>query len=223
MNIKRYVTFVLIIIGLLAGTAAGLWLSKRGETTQASETLGPPKNLSRASPGAQPAHVKETNESAVTIEEFADFQCPPCARLHGEIKKLEKDYGAKLRIIFRHFPLTDIHEQAVDAALASEAAAQQGKFWEMYDLLYERQNEWSEQANARQIFVGYANSIGLNTEKFTRDINDPKLKERVQADKQRGESIDIEGTPTLFINGKEIQGEAMTPGGIRAVINAAIQ
>jgi protein-disulfide isomerase len=220
MKIKNYLTMILIVGGLLAGSAAGLWLS--GNKKVFSVSGEPLRNLSKAAIGAEPPQIKGNGSAEVTLEEFGDFQCPPCARLHAEVKKLEQEYGSRIQIVYRHYPLAS-HKQAMNAAEAAEAAAQQGKFWEMYDLLFERQEDWSEKSNARELFINYARMLKLDVEKFTRDLDSPQIRERIEADKKRADSIDISGTPSLFINGQEVSPEAMNPQAIRDEINAALK
>jgi protein-disulfide isomerase len=155
------------------------------------------------------------------MEEFADFQCPPCGRLQPELKLIEAEYGTRLRVIYRHFPLPS-HAHAAEAARAAEAAAAQGRFWEMHDLLFERQREWSETADVRPLFIGYAQTLRLDVERFKRDMDGQEAAGRVLADQQRGVSVDVTGTPTLFLNGREIPAESMTNQGIRDAINSVL-
>jgi protein-disulfide isomerase len=213
MKLKQFVTIGIIILGLLGGTAVGLWLSGKWQS---------PPSLSKASTGAQPAHTKGSENAVVTLEEFGDLQCPPCANLHEEIKLLQEEYGTKLRIVYRHFPL-ESHKHAVEAAQAAEAAALQGKFWEMQNLLFERQDEWSESNNVRQSFIGYARQLNLDEPKFVQDMDSPQVKERINSDKQRGDSVSISATPTLFVNGEEIASESMSAEGIRKAVDSAIR
>ena len=213
MKIKQLVTIMVVIIGLLGGSAVGLWLSGSWQSRP---------NLSKASSGAQPAHIKGAENAVVTLEEFGDFQCPPCANFHEEIKTLQEEYGSKLRVVYRHFPLSS-HKNAFQAAQASESAALQGKFWEMQNLLFERQNEWSESDNPREVFINYARSLNLDETKFVQDMDLPQVKERIQSDKERGDSVNISATPTLFVNGEEIPSESMTAEGIRQAIDSAIR
>jgi protein-disulfide isomerase len=220
---KRHLTLIMIVAGALVGTVTGLLLFRSSlfrlaPTPPAAEPL---KELSKAAPGAEPAHVRGSNEAAVTIEEFADFQCPPCRRLHPELKQIEAEYGSRLRVIFRHLPLS-MHEHAVLAAHASEAAGLQNRFWEMHDLLFERQRQWSEAGDVRSAFIEYAREIGLDTERFKRDLDGAEASGRVSSDQKRAQSVDITGTPTLFLNGREIAAEEMSAEGIRAAINAAL-
>jgi protein-disulfide isomerase len=158
----------------------------------------------------------------VTIEEFADFQCPSCARLHAELKKIEGEYGTKLRVIFRNFPLPSMHEHAIDAARAAEAAGRQKRFWEMHDMLYEKQDVWKNEPDVQATYTEYARSLGLNAEQFKADMNAPAIIERVLADQARGRSLGVTGTPTLFLNGREVDPKTMSAEGLRAQIDAAL-
>ncbi|HZI18994.1 MAG TPA: thioredoxin domain-containing protein [Pyrinomonadaceae bacterium] len=214
---KRHLTLIIILTGLVGGTAAGLWLARRGGGPERE----PLRAFSVASEGAQPPHARGSEGAAVVLEEFADFQCPPCARLHSLMKEIEGDYGSGVRFVFRHFPL-DAHAHARQAAQAAEAAGLQGRFWEMHDLLYARQPEWSESEDAAQHFTEYARSLGLDVEAFRRDMEAEPVRARVLADERRGASIRIDATPTLFLNGRELPPESMNPEGIRAAIDAAL-
>ena len=174
--------------------------------------------------GALPPQVQGEPTAAVTLEEFGDFQCPPCGGLHPVLKQLEKDYGnARVRLIFRELPLTQIHKHAMEAARAAEAAGLQGKFWEMHDMIYEHQPEWAPMPDAQPIFSGYARSLDLNLEKWTQDMNSEAVNQRIMADAARADSFGVKGTPTLFINDREVPVESMTPAGIRATVDAALQ
>lgn len=219
---KKHLTLIVILSGALIGTLAGLLLFRSSLFRPAPPPTEPLKELSNAAPGAEPPHFRGGGDAAVTIEEFADFQCPPCRRLHPELKQIEAEYGARLRVVFRHLPLS-MHEHALEAARASEAAGLQNRFWEMHDLLFERQRQWSEAAQARSLFIDYAREIGLDTERFKRDLDGADASARVASDQKRAQSVDITGTPTLFLNGREIAAEEMSAEGIRAAINAALK
>src|SRR6267142_2800724 len=114
-------------------------------------------------------------------------------------------------------------ERPRNLSLASEAADMQGHFWEMHDRLYETQDQWGEATDARQRFVGYARDLRLNVEQFERDLDGEQTAQRVAADYDRGRSIEINSTPTIFINGREIPKESITPKGIRGTIDAALK
>ncbi|MEI6396712.1 MAG: thioredoxin domain-containing protein [Candidatus Taylorbacteria bacterium] len=140
----------------------------------------------------------------VTLIEYSDFQCPACEVFYYSVAKLLQDEPTTtLRFIYRHFPLSQ-HANARPAAMAAEAAGLQGKFWEMYELLFKNHAEWTELANSSPIFVGYATSLGLDIAKFTADIKNPALVAHIDADLESGQIAGINSTPTFFINGKAI-------------------
>jgi protein-disulfide isomerase len=138
------------------------------------------------------------------------------------VGQLEKEYDPRLRVVFRNFPLK-VHEHAREAALAAEAAGLQGRFWEMHDTLYREQDAWSRAPNVRELFESYAGTIGLDLDKFKKDMDGEQARARVEADRQRGESLGIQTTPTLFINNQPVDQKDRNPEGIRAEINAALQ
>ncbi len=123
-----------------------------------------------------------------------------------------------MRFVFRHFPLSS-HKHAFTAAHAAEAAGLQGKFWEMHDMIYQNQMSWSPVDDARPIFLQYARALNLDLERFTRDMESPEVAARVRADSQRGSSLRVEGTPTIFINGRQLRPEAMTQEGLRMALD----
>lgn len=172
--------------------------------------------------GASAMHVRGDAKAPVTLEEFGDFECPPCASMSGTIHQLENDYGAKLRIIFRQFPLA-MHPHAREAAAASEAAHLQGKFWEMHDLLYKEQNAWKKDPNVLALFSSYAGTLGLDVERFKKDMQSPETAARVTADHQEGVSRGVTSTPTIFINNTVLPSTAVNPAGVRAAIEAALK
>jgi protein-disulfide isomerase len=217
---KRHLTLIVILAGALVGALAVMLLF-RSDLFRPAPAVEPLRELSKAAPGAEPPHVRGEAGAAITIEEFADFQCPPCRKLQPELKKISGEYGTRLRVVFRQRPLP-IHEHAIGAARATEAAGLQNRFWEMHDLLFEHQREWSDSADARGLFSSYARSAGLDVERFIRDMDGPEVSARILADQTRAESVNITGTPTLFLNGREIPAESMTAEKMRASINAAL-
>ena len=143
-------------------------------------------------------------ESSVTLIEYGDFQCPACAAYHPLVKKMLEENGQEFKFVYRHFPLRQ-HAQAKDAAYAVEAAGRQGKFWEMYDIVYTRQNDWAGKTNAKDIFLGYANTLGLNSGQFVLDRGSSEIKDRVEKDTADGLKAGINSTPSFFLNDKKIQ------------------
>jgi protein-disulfide isomerase len=167
------------------------------------------------------AHVRGNPEAPVTLEEFADFQCPPCGQFAPFAEELLREYDSRLRVVFRNFPLP-VHEHAREAALAAEAAGFQGKFWEMHDTLYREQSAWSKAPNARELFESYAGTLGLNMDQFKKDMDSDKARERVDSDHALGDSLGIKLTPTLFINNRAVEPQEKSPEGVRAAISAAL-
>ncbi len=149
--------------------------------------------------------VKGDAAAPVTIVEYTDFQCPACGAYYPLIKQLTDELGNKVRLVIRHYPLMQIHKNALAGARASEAAGRQGKFWEMYDQLFTNQNEWSSAEDPmKSMFPAYAGRIGLDVEKFRQDMADPSIDDKINQDRQSGNDLDITGTPTFFLNGKKL-------------------
>jgi protein-disulfide isomerase len=215
---KRTLPFVIVAAVALVtvGSGAMLYHVKRTELATVSEIKGP-----RGTTEAAPTHVRGNPNAPVTLEEFGDFQCPPCGQFASFGEELLKEYDSRLRIVFRNFPLT-LHEHAQEAALAAEAAGMQGHFWEMHDALYREQNNWSKAPNARELFESYAGTIGLNVDQFKKDMDGEKAKERVESDRKLGDSLGINLTPTIFINNRPVEAKDKNPEGVRAEINAAL-
>ncbi len=140
----------------------------------------------------------------VVIIEYSDFECPACASYFPILKDLKEKFGSQIAVVYRHFPLTQIHRNAELASLASEAAGRQGKFWEMHDLLFENQRNWSANFGAKEIFIGYAQQLQLDEEQFINDLDAKDLQDKVSASYREGVSIGIAGTPTFFLNGEKI-------------------
>lgn len=150
--------------------------------------------------------TKGADDAPVVLVEYSDFQCPACGRYYPVVKELMQEFGSRVRLVYRHFPLRNIHQNAELAARAAEAAGNQGKFWDMHDKLFEGQKEWSEQSIARvkDSFVQYARELGLDKSRFEQDINTDEVKKKVEADYQSGVRAGVRGTPTFFLNGKKI-------------------
>ncbi len=150
--------------------------------------------------------VKGKSEAPVTLIEYTDFQCPACAAYYQILHQLSEEMGDKLKIVVRHYPLIQIHKNALPAARAAEAAGRQGKFWEMYDLLYANQGEWSNAENPMlSIFPAYAGRVGMDIERFRRDMEDTSLDDKINEDRGTGNELKISGTPSFFLNGEKLK------------------
>lgn len=149
--------------------------------------------------------VKGNELAQKTLVEYSDFQCPACKAYYPIMQQIEKEFGTSVRIVYRHFPLTQIHKNSLQASYAAEAAGKQGKFWEMHDMLFERQELWSSSENVAETFVGYAQELGLDAEKFKTDAASTDVKDRIKRDMDSGTAAGVPGTPTFFLNGKRVE------------------
>lgn len=143
-------------------------------------------------------------EAPVTVVEFSDFQCQACRASWPQVESLLDKYPDKIRFIYRHFPLTSIHQHAVIAAAAAEAAADQGKFWEYAGLLFDQQETWSQTRDPKELFVSFAKQIEIpDPDKFQKDLENQTGKDRVLAELQLGNKLGVNATPTFFVNGEK--------------------
>ena len=216
---KRYLPFIIVGVIAVATLVSGtmLYRAKRPHLLSIPED----KTVSGKS-DTTAMHIRGAPDAPVTLEEFGDYQCPPCANIAGFIDALVKEYNPRLRIVFRNFPLP-IHKYGREAALAAEAAGMQGRYWEMHDLLYREQGTWSNADNARELFNNYAGMLGLNVDQFKKDMDGEKARARIDSDQERGKSLGVASTPTLFINNQEVGPTNKTPDGLRATIDAALK
>src|ERR1700686_782003 len=141
-------------------------------------------------------HVAGPDDAPVTLVEYGDYECPHCGMAYPIVKRAQQGLGSQLRFVFRNFPLAESHPHARLAAQAAEAAAAQGRFWEMHDMLFEHQD-----ALEAQDLVGYAKSIGIATVQFARDLETGAYAKRVRDDFRNGVRSGVNGTPTFFVNG----------------------
>lgn len=184
---------VIVVITILVVAGAVFW----GVRTQDS--------------GSKTVNVEVTDEDTylgnkdakVTLVEYSDFQCPACKAYEDIVKQIRDSYSAEdLRIVYRHFPLRSIHPNADLAAQAAEAAGEEGKFWEMKDVLFKNQSEWAKEKDPRGLFGAYAKEVGLDVAEFEEDLQpDDDSKERVEKDYQSGVALGINSTPTFILNG----------------------
>jgi protein-disulfide isomerase len=209
---RRYLPYVIVAFVALATFGSGFVLYRARRAALPPEAKGGP---------ASGIHVRGKADALVTIEEFGDFQCPPCSIMSVVLAKLEEEYGARLRVVFHHFPLA-VHAHAREAAFAAEAAGMQGRFWEMHDLLYKEQADWSKAPNVPALFQSYAGIIKLDLDRFKKDLANPELAARVDADQKLGASRGVTSTPTLFVNTVLLPPAELNPAGIHKAIEAAL-
>ncbi|MGD8863750.1 MAG: thioredoxin domain-containing protein [Myxococcales bacterium] len=145
------------------------------------------------------AHVRGAPMAPVTLVEFSDFQCPFCGAAFPELERIVRQFEGKVKLVFKHFPLGS-HPRAIPAARAAEAAGKQGRFWEMHDMLFRNQRQLEDADLLR-----YAEALGLDMEKFQADMASPEVQARVEADRAEGEKAGVDGTPSIFVNGRRFQ------------------
>ncbi len=173
-------------------------------------------------PESDRLHIRGERNAPITLEEFGDFQCPPCGTLSPLIDELERDYHPRLRIVYRHYPLP-MHAHAAEAAYAAEAAGLQGRFWEMHDLLYREQAVWNKAADARTLLNAYAGMLALNIDRFKVDMQSAAVKTTVDSDHREGAERGVKSTPTIFINNLGLAPTELTKAGLRAAVDSAIK
>jgi protein-disulfide isomerase len=212
---KRYLPFAIILAAFLAALGAGALFFHFRQS--------PPPSTKPAfgKPGAEPPHLRGPANASVELEEFGDFECLPCLMLWPAMKNIEKDYAKSLGVTFRQHPLAQ-HRHALEAARASEAAGLQGRFWEMHDLLYLKRSQWVPGEDVRPFFKTCASELGLDLERFTKDLDGAEVAKRIAADEDRGASLGIDRTPVVFINGKKVELSPQPEEALRAAIDAAL-
>jgi protein-disulfide isomerase len=146
-------------------------------------------------------HLRGSPDASVQLVEYGDFECPHCAAAYVVVKKLERDLPDRLAVVFRQFPLVNVHPHAELAAEAAEAAGAQGKFWNMHDMLFEHQD-----ALAPADLMKYAAALHLDGKRFASDLSGHVFRSKVQDDMKGGLQSGVKGTPTFFINGVLHQG-----------------
>jgi protein-disulfide isomerase len=168
------------------------------------------KSSNTPAPQGEAKVIRDTSHKqgsgSVELVEFGDYQCPACGAAYPNVKQIMKDYDGKVTLYFRNFPLTTVHQHAEISAQAAEAAADQGKFWEMHDKLYETQKEWSEDTDPTVKFAAYAKDLGLDVDKFKKALADEQFKSVVDQDAADGNALGINSTPTFYLNGTKLTG-----------------
>jgi protein-disulfide isomerase len=175
-----------------------------------------------ASPGEITAtdHIRGPENAPVTLIEYSDFQCSACATYFPVIEQLLEEASTTVRFAYRHYPLPQ-HGNALLASQASEAAGEQGKFWEMYHFIFTNQKIWETSGEARSIFDGYARDLSLDMTRFAVDIESKEVNDKILNDLRGGQAIGVNATPTFFVNGEAVQ---IPPSyeSFKAIIDAAV-
>ncbi len=222
---KKYlapVIFTVIIVVILFFAIRALVSS--GNDSKPEDTASPtPQALTQKQKDQLKEGQKYGNgQATVVLTEFGDFECPACKQYESTIEELRQKYSDKMLFVWKHFPLfPQPHKNARNAAYASEAAANQGKFWEMHDALYEKQDEWVSLSDPKDKFVGYARELNLNVDTFTKDYDNQAGKANIDRDLAFGKEIKLSGTPSFFINGEAYQTSG-GPAGLKTKIESLV-
>jgi protein-disulfide isomerase len=192
---KKITTWSIIILVVVI---IGSFIISRSENTV------DPASFSDVETFALEPRIKGNEEAELTLVEYSDFQCPFCGQAAMAIDELILNFGDQFSFEYRHFPLRSIHPNAQLAAQASEAAGVQGKFWEMHDILFERQAQWSESFNPKKLFSDYAEELELNVDRFRYDLESDEVKEKVNNDADQAEALGLRGTPSFILNGEQV-------------------
>jgi protein-disulfide isomerase len=215
--------FMGILVGLVVIFVAVFALTKNSSNNGSS---GSSSNQSQTT-----NHIEGQGQKGVTLVEYGDYECPICGVYYQPLKQVAAQFDKEIYFQFRNLPLTSIHANAFAAARAAEAAAQQNKFWEMHDALYDTQTDWSSSQSPQTIFESYAQQLGLNVTQFKQDYSSSKVNDAINADlaafNKTGQAM---ATPTFFLDGHYIpntqfsdpQTGAPSVTKLAAVINAEI-
>ncbi|HET8864687.1 MAG TPA: thioredoxin domain-containing protein [Gracilimonas sp.] len=170
--------------------------------------------------GSLMAQETEVSEAKINLVKYSDYQCPACKYFVSIEERLKQEYGDDISITTKHFPL-NMHEFAQLASRAAEAARVQGKYQEMHDLIFAGQEQWA-QGNAEAMFIGYAKSLDMDVEKFRSDLNSAEMQRIVMADKREGMNLNVNSTPTFYINGTRVEQNPRTFEAFKAIIDDMI-
>ena len=181
-------------------TECGLTLACASNRVEGTKSSVPPKT-----DAAGGGHVRGSADAPITLVEYGDYECPPCGFYEGIAARLLKEFPDSVKIEFHHFPLAAIHPNAVLAATAAEAAGEQNRYWEMHDLLFVSQSKWKNAKDAEAQFNGLASQIGLDVTQFSQSLESAETRQRVLEDVKRGKTVQIDSTPTFFLNGDRMK------------------
>ncbi len=211
---KKTITIIVIVL-VAVGLGYYLYSLSPQNNQQVSFTtkLDDPKDLQPIQTvppvDAKADHVLGNPQAKNVLVTYEDFQCPACAAFNPVIKQLV-DQEPDTVLVFRYYPIFQIHKNSVIASYAAEAAGEQGKFWEMHDQLFSNQQAWENMIDPRQAFIQYAQTVGVsNIAKFEQDMNSDKYKPYLQQQYNQSIALGVRGTPTFYFNGHELQNQAL--------------
>ena len=200
---KKANPLIIIVLAIAVAGGAAWYMGKHPASPDATSASSASASSSTPAPSGG-GRVRGQNTAPVTLVEFGDYQCPTCGYYAPIVQEVLRRYPAQLKLEFHHYPLVGVHQWAMAAALAAESAGDQGKFWEMHDLIYDHQEQWSKSQNAESDFLAFAGQLGLNSNQFMQSTRSPEVKQRVLQDVVRAREGKLDSTPTFFINGDKV-------------------
>jgi len=204
MNKAKWIIFAVIVLAIFGGI---IWLNKSNEV----KFTGDANKIITEGPIAD--HVMGPTDQKVTLIEYGDFQCPGCGQMYPIVHDITEKYKDKVTFIFRNLPLTTLHPNALAAATAAEAAGKQGKFFDMYDILFQSQQSWSGASvgDRGKFFENFANQLGLNINQYKKDLTNKEVTDKINRDIYTGKQIfKASSTPTFILNGQKVENTALS-------------
>lgn len=225
MDKRAWIVFGVATVAILAGL---IFFSQKEkvDVSQVDATKIITVQKSQEVQSGLPDNVYGNKNAKAILIEYGDYSCPGCQQLDKRLKPILDEYKDEVGFVYRHFPLTSIHPNSRLAAAYAEAAGMQGKYWQMHHLLFaEREQWWQLPTNKRdEALQGYAKQLQLDMDKLKEDVADPRITKKINFDLELGKSIGVDGTPQLFLNGKQIDPEKFQDEkSIRAFLDNAIK
>ncbi len=209
MNTKTWIIFGVICVALFGGLIA---YSRSQNNSAEVDNVNVNSILAASKSSGEIAdHVLGNKDAKVIWVEYGDFQCPSCGGAHPGVKQLMDEYKDRVAFVFRNFPLTSMHPNAVAAATAVEAAGLQDRYWEMHNLVFENQNSWNSLSADQRTgqFVQMAQQVGVkDIEKFKKDQGDTAISKKISFDQALGKKQNVSATPSFFLNGEKVSTDA---------------
>jgi protein-disulfide isomerase len=192
-------TFWAIVAILILGLVAFLFINDKNKSDSQLNFNGNVNSVQESD------HYIGPKDAKVVVIEYGDYQCPSCKSWEPKVEEFRSTMDDQTAFVFRNFPITTAHKNAVAGARATEAAALQNKFWEMNSLVYNSQTDWSSADNPQDIFADYAKQLNLDVERFNKDYEGSQVSDKINFDRDLATKHSVEGTPTFFINGNKLE------------------
>lgn len=218
MDRTRWIIFAVIVFAAVGS----LFVLSKGDDVDVSK-VDPAKVITE---GEFKDNIYGDATSKVSLIEYGDFQCPACGNAFTTVKTIKEKYKEDMAFVYRHFPLTNIHPNALAAATAAEAAGKQGKFWEMHDILFERQSNWQSVSvdNRNKVFEGYAKEIGLDVGKYNSDLSSSDISKKITFHRALASKVGANSTPTFILNGRTLENDEWnTPEALEKTITEELK